>query len=903
MQGVSRVQNWPLAPFMKRRGVALSLVKTTSDVRGKVFDTLGNPISGATVTLVASSPVVATQSAADGSYWLANAGTTSVSLRASATGYNSQSVVLQSGFPTEMQHDFSLAPQSGGDVRIDALALSPTTLSGKSLLSGNATLRNTGAVASTVSGAFLVLNAANEAVAKGGLLDAAGQPLGNITLAAAAYVPVRLQWNTAQFAPGSYQAVLRLIEPGSATRDNPLGNLLVERAGTFGIAASPAFIGALTINPPVMHATQGGSTVFTATLQNVGNVELAADEYRLEVKDTKTSATALTRTVPGTVMPVSGLATVEFGSWTPPSAGGDFSVTVVAASDPARGSLQGKLYVGESSAATFVTDKSLVPTGNQKVRATVSVKGEDVAGSISDPLAGPIKTAIQKGVTYGDLNGSNWATSNKCLGCHVVTQALVGGELTRRFTTYSDLHRNTLFNSISTYRQSNGALYASHPEFARSQTMLGLWAYNSWRNRDDFAASLASVADYVTATQEAAGSWNPDYPAGWWGARSTNTAFNLKSLTEVVDTLRRVPAPDAYTRQTLLSGGGLNGTYSILKNNSGQIVVANYNAGTVMAVNPNGTAQTLMSGLVFPYGLLTLADGSLLVGTRNGVTRRAIDGTVSTFAPIPSGTYYGNLVLAPDGRVLMASAGNHTIYAIPAGGGAASVYLSGGVLNGPTGMSYDPSGNLIVANYYGQSMVRVQPDKTAEIIVRWTNGNPRTIVKQGDGWLLGTTTGVYRYNAAWQGDRLLTEQSDAVELLDDGTIVTGNGATLLSRLVPQTIDSSAKITWYTAAIGKANTWLLVDSNTDTNSNLQMAHRLMGLGAAKSFYAGTPTADTIQAYRQHGAERGFHSRFMHKKARIVIGRGLGLTHSRRVLAVEEKHAWNELSAKVGDGVKG
>ena len=826
--------------------VALSLVKTTSDVRGKVLDTAGNPISGATVVVIDSSPAVSARSAADGAYWLANAGSISVSLRVSATGYNSQSVLLQSNFPTEMRHDFVLTSQSGGFLRIDALSLSPVSLSSKSLLVGTASVVNTGASPVSTSGSFLVFNDRNEKVAEAGLLDGTGQPLSDIAVGAASTLEVRLQWNTAQFLPGTYQAVLRLVENGSRTRDNPLGNLLVERGATFAITSTPLFSGALTINPPVLHATLGGSTIFTATLQNAGNAELAAGDYRLDVTNSRTGAIALTRTLAGPALGLSSLAKLEFGSWAPPAGGGDFSVSVVAASDLARGTLTGKLYVGESSTGTFVTDRSLVPTGSQKVRATVAVTGEDVAASISDPLAGPIKTAIQKSVTYGDLNASNWAASNKCLGCHVVTQALVGGELTRRFTTYSDLHRNTLFNSISTYRQSNGAVYGSHPEYARTQTMLGLWAYNSWRNRDEYAASLTSVADYVSAIQEVAGNWVADYPAGWWGAPSTHTAFNLKGLFEVVETLKRVPAPVAYTRQTVLNGGGLSGAYTLSTNSADQVVVANYTGGTVMAISLNGTTQTLLSGVTYPYGLLSLPDGSLLVGSANGVIRRAADGSQTSFAPLPNGIHYGSLALAPDGRVLMSSAGNHMIYAIPAAGGAASVYLSGGLLNGPTGMAADPAGNIVIANYYGQSIVRVRPDKTTEVVVRWTNGNPRGIVRQGNSWLVGTTTGVYRYNADWQGERLWHEQSDAVEVLADGTIVTGNGASLLSRLVPQTIDSTAKIAAYSTAIGKANTWLLADGNTNADSTMETAHRLIGLGAAKAFYIGTPAAGPIQA---------------------------------------------------------
>lgn len=385
----------------------------------------------------------------------------------------------------------------------------------------------------------------------------------------------------------------------------------------------------------------------------------------------------------------------------------------------------------------------MVPVGNQTVKATLLVTGQDSAtGTISDPLAGPIKVAIQKSVTYNDLQASSWVLSNKCLGCHVVTQALVGGELTRRLTTYNSTQRNTLFNALSTYKQPNGALYASHPEYAGTQAMLGLWALNSWRSKDDLAASLSAVADFVLGRQESAGSWTADHVSGWWDARPANTAFNLKSLTEVVDTLKRVPSPIAYSRQAWKSGGGLSGTYYLEKTSAGQTLVSNYTGGTVMAINADGTTQTVASGLANPQGLVQATDGSLYIATTSGIRKRAPDGTMSVLSTV----LVDGLVMGPDGYLYGAKYSANTVYRVsPAG--VSATYMTGGPLSGPIGLSFDPSGNLIVANYGGLSIVRIKPDKSYEVMVTWTNGNPRSVVPFKDGWLVGTTTGAYRYNA------------------------------------------------------------------------------------------------------------------------------------------------------------
>lgn len=824
--------------------VPLNTVRSTSDVRGKVRDDAGHAIAGATVAVIGSSQTLSTVSAVDGSYWLAGAGTTNVSLRASATGYDSQSVVLQSDSPTEFQQDFVLMPQAGGALRVDSLAQTSAAVPGNTALTGGATIRNTGATTAKVTGGFLIVNAQDQVVAEGGLLSASGQPLSDITLNAAGVLQITFQWNTAQFVPGAYQLVLRLLEPGTRTRENPMGNLVVERGVAFSISAAQSFLGALTIDPPVLHATGAGSTSFKSTLQNVGNVALSAGTYRLDVRNAATAELALSRSVSAQAVAVSGLATLDFGAWTPP-ASGEYVATVTAAAAPELGTLTAKLYVGDAATGTFALDKQIVATGTQRVRATISVTGEDVAGSISDPLAEPIKAAIQKGVNFGDLNASNWAISNRCLGCHIVSQALVGGELTRKFTSaYRALDRNTLFNSMSTFRQNNGAVFATNPELSQSQTMLSLWALNAWHAKDEYPALLSSIADYVVGVQGSAGNWGPDDPRGWWISYTSNTSFNLKSLTEVIETLRRVPTPSKYLRQVVASGAMFDGAYSMLSNGPRQVLVANHWSGTVVNVNVDtGTVETVMTGLTYPYGLLRMPDGSFLVGTHPRILRRANDGTVSTFATVP-GYNHGKMLRLPDGRILFSSPGHSTIYELPAGGGAASIYLAGAPLAGQQGLALDAAGNLIVANYDNQNILRVKPDKSVEVVVRWTNGYPRSITRRGNEWLVGTTTGAFRYNDEWQGETLDANRTEELDVLDDGTLVAVDGVSSVSVLSPVAIDVPAKIASYSAAVTNATNWLLIDGNTDDNNTMHQAHRLIGLGAAKGFYAGTPTAQTL-----------------------------------------------------------
>ncbi len=823
--------------------IALSPQRTTTAISGRVTDQVtGQPIAGALVAIVGG---VTTASGSDGSYALSNLAGTVFDVRVSASGHLTQTWQLQVERPSVISQDFAIAPQPTSTIDLVDLVVTPPSAAPHTAIGITASVVNGGSATQDVVLALQVLGPDGAVVATGSAFTADGSNLlGSFTLAAAEQRPVLFKWNSGQFAPGLYRLVGTVVEAGTISRDNPNGRVLATRSATVTLTASTQFIGSVTADPPVLRANTGTTVKFSALIQNNGNVGLPAQSYRLQVIDDKTSAVLTSSDVAGTALTPNQIESLAFANWIP-TTGGNFRLEVSVPGAAEQGKLTGKLYVGDAATASYTVDKAVVPVGNQTVKATLLVTGQDSAtGTISDPLAGPIKVAIQKSVAFNDLQASNWVLSNKCLGCHVVSQALTGGELTRRLTTYNNTQRNTIFNALSTYRQSNGALYASHPEFAGAQTMLGLWALNSWRAKDDLAASLAAVADFVLGRQEGAGSWTTDYPAGWWDARPANTAFNLKSLTEVVDTLKRVPSPTTYSRQVWKSGGGLSGTFYLEKTSTGQTLVSNYVAGTVIAINADGTTQTVASGLTNPQSLVQASDGNLYIATGSGIRKRAPDGTVSPFSTL----LVDGMVMGPDGYLYGAKHSLSTIYRVSPSG-VVTTYMTGGPINGPVGLSFDASGNLIVANYAGLGIVRIKPDKSYELVVTWTSGNPRSVVPYKDGWLVGTNTGAYRYNADWQGERLSFAPADGLVVLADDTIVVGDGATTVAKLLPVAIDGAAKIASYSSAISRATAWLLNDANVNTSSNLELAHRLIGLGSAKAFYAGNSLADTLQTKMQ------------------------------------------------------
>ncbi|PTT89277.1 hypothetical protein DBR42_08150, partial [Pelomonas sp. HMWF004] len=671
-------------------------------------------------------------------------------------------------------------------------------------------------------------------------------PLGSVTLAAGSSQTIVLKWNSGLFAPGTYQMQGLVVQAGTMTREAPGGRVMATRGEGLTIVGKGKLIGAAAAMPSVMRAGLGVSTQLSAVLQNVGNVEMPARSYRVDVIDEKTSVRAARLEVSAPSLAVNQLQTLNFGAWTP-AAAGNFRLVVTAPDAPDQGQVVGKVYVGDAASAIYTVDKSVVGAGDQTVRGKVSVSGQDIAnGTISDPLAEPIRNAIQRSVAYNDLQASTWVRNNQCLGCHVVTQALVGGELTRRLTTPDEKQRTGLFNALSTYRQSNGAVYASHPEFQRTQTMLGAWALNSWHGKDEFASALSAVADYLVNTQQPSGAWTADYNGSrLWSAQNSNAAFNLKSLTETSDVLSRVPNPTTYDASSWVSGNGMSGAYYLATDAQGRTLVANYFAGTVQAFNADGTAQTLMSGLTYPQGLAMAADGTLYVGTNPGVMKRAPDGTVSMLAPVRDGT---GLAIAPNGDIYVSNYSTNVITRITPAGNA-STFFSGGPLNGAIGLQVDTDGSVVVVSYNSRAIHRVRADGTSDTLATWLNGNPRSLQAWRGGWLVGTTTGAYSYNAQWAADRLGFNNAQGLVAMADGSLVYADGGSSLYRLKPRTIDGPVRRAAYEAAITKAADWLLLDGNVDNNYMPDLAQRLIGLGSAKQFFANTPRAAALQAKMQ------------------------------------------------------
>ena len=674
--------------------------------------------------------------------------------------------------------------------------------------------------------------AAGAVIGTAGAFDLGGLPVGLLQLAAGETRSLRFTWNTGRFGAARYDFLIRLVAPDSITAATPQGSLLLERPATASVVAQTHFSGSITANPPVLRAGTSTAVALSAVIQNDGNTQLPPQSYTLSVINTQTSVVAHSQTVAGPVLAVSELTSLAFQSWTPP-AGGNFRVELTSAS-AAEGKVTTALYVGDSGSAQYTVNKLVVPAGTQPVRANIKVTGQDIeSGTINDPLAPLVRTAIQRAVTFTDTSTRTWTLTNQCMGCHTQSQALVGGELNRNLATFNVRTRATIFNAITTEQLSNGTL-AQTNSFPRTMTTLGLWGLASYSDKPSIAQTLKKAADYLVTQQDSLGRWFADHASGWWPSEVTNTALNLKTISELHGVLGAVDPQSIQYFSLRPFAANLNRTSRgfITVDSTGNLYFSG--SGQVVQIRPDGSFGTIWASLSDPRSVVEVG-GSLLVATGTGLRRMNADGTTTV---LNTHNNFDHLLLGPDGKIYGNNFGGNQIYQIDPADWSFIIWFAGAPLSNPARLAFTPAGDLLVANLGGRNILRFKPNKAVDSVVELTGGQPIGIIAQGSGWLVSTTTGVYRYNADWETERLLYERVDMIARMQDGRLITAvNGAANLREMfVTATTPSVAtSLANYAIVVDRATTFLTnLNSLTNTN-NLVLAHHIMGLGAAEKFY--------------------------------------------------------------------
>ena len=827
--------------------ITLQPSPSTTTLQGIVTDSLGSAVVNAIITTDGGPN---TASDTTGAYQLNGLVGMQFTIHVSAAGYVAQTFALTVSAPGDYTQDFHLVAQQTTGVTLGPITVAPMNAGANTNLGVSITLVNGGDTPFEGTLLLEVRDATDAVVGSGVLTNTTGFSIGSVVLQPGENLGILGRWNTGQFAPGAYQFEMRLVVPNTPSKSNPLGTLILNQFAPFSITPTSHFTGTVAGDPPVLQAGLNQAVDFTGVIKNDGNVTFPAQTMKLTVSDAKTGAIAFTGGASIADLASSGLANVDLGSWVP-TTGGIYQLTITAV-DPTLGSISGSLYVGNVAQATFTVNPDTVLAGTRIVHGNIHVTGVDpTQATITDPLAPLIRTAIQKAVTYNDGTAHQWIDTNKCSSCHIGTQALVGGELTRSLTTFNALDRATIINDIATNQATNGGITAGYNDTSAYWPRLGtmaLWGLLGYHDPVELQTVYKRAADWVVGIQSNdpthalanVGRWPSGYNATWFDNDISMSTLNLSNLrrTDVLLRTNGITAVPTYASQPIAASKPTSSRGFLATSLDGSLLYyTDRSNSTVNLMQADGTAVKQWTGFSDPRAIIARLDGQVWVSSSGGTFRLNSDGTKTQLAS----DSMDSLSVDAAGTVWGVKVGDlRSIYTLDPTTGKASVWLSNGPFSQIGRVTPDSDGSLYVTDVLNAKIYRVLPDKSVTVVTEVMQGsrtppNLLGLLKDGDHWLLATTNGIVRLTADWIGHRVTWTRADEIRRLADGRVVyVGFALPSVNVLVPQTEDVVGSLVNYAGAMDRGEKWLRAQAIATTD-NMHAAQQLWGLGEAYRYY--------------------------------------------------------------------
>ncbi|GGC83390.1 hypothetical protein GCM10011396_33500 [Undibacterium terreum] len=255
---------------------------------------------------------------------------------------------------------------------------------------------------------------------------------------------------------------------------------------------------------------------------------------------------------------------------------------------------------------------------------------------------------------------------------------------------------------------------------------------------------------------------------------------------------------------------------ALVRDHAGNAYMTFMNQGYVQQIKPDGTAGMQWTGLNGPGGLAEAKDGSgIVTSTASGLRKLGFDGTITS---INSQTDLGYIGYAPDGTLYSTVYGAGKVYQIN-DAGQVSEFVPTGTVSQPTSFSFDDNGDLVIPSYGSGRILLIKKDKSIQTLL--TISGPIMVRRYyGQGWLVGTTDGIYVYDEQWHlQSKLVSDRADNLITLDNGTnlFVAYNTAgikQLVGAPVGTTTPPPVTLTLSSPLTGPANTRL----NTSFSAN-------------------------------------------------------------------------------------
>jgi sugar lactone lactonase YvrE len=174
----------------------------------------------------------------------------------------------------------------------------------------------------------------------------------------------------------------------------------------------------------------------------------------------------------------------------------------------------------------------------------------------------------------------------------------------------------------------------------------------------------------------------------------------------------------------------------------GSIYVSDVSAGTIKAYTPDGQLNVILSGLHAPEGMAFLPDGSLVIAEQaiNRLTRYDFQTkTLALFLDLTNNTQNLGVdgILFDGKNLIVPDSANGTVLQVSPDGKTVRQLASG--LTRPTGAWLEPSGDLLIADEYGNAVFRLRPDGTLEKVGDFSI--PDDVIEDASGNIFVVTLG------------------------------------------------------------------------------------------------------------------------------------------------------------------
>ncbi|WP_323844806.1 carboxypeptidase regulatory-like domain-containing protein [Microbulbifer magnicolonia] len=813
---------------------------------GLIQDLRGVPIVDARVEITETGQAAVVDDL--GSYSLSEIDPLTFTLQASAPHYQGKSLSVELQQPGSYELNVTL-----DDIPTDRFHIVNIEVPSRDVVANDrvyitAAVRNLALEPQSATIRAQVFNEGGEWVADiDALLPGTELVAGTVDFAAEETLAVQLPWNTAQNPAGSYKIIFSVLEPGSVSRTLPGGVALASASTTALVRGFSELSGGLAFVPPMSQFGSESPVELSIFVRNLGNQELPAGSYQLTMRN-DAGEELLARSVEVPALAVNEVAELNFANWVPQEAG-HLSVSVHHTGVPEAGNINAIYYVGDVASGEFVLDQAVFPEGDNLVGAHINLRGVDnTQGSSTDPLLDEVRAAVTKGGQYVGPNARNWHSRNRCLGCHIQTQSLVGLASSLDKADIDPGQAKFLYNAIASSQQSDGSLRSSH-SWTKTPTSLGLWSLAEWPDRNASYRTRYRAAEHLMNRRSNSGAqtyWTADHSTGWQSvAHEGITAIVAKSFAELIETSEQgegslIDYNLGDSRPLALGSrpAGMVATdQGLLIAKRGGVELFDPASGETTVVYQDNSGRNLYDVAVGPRG-------EVYVSGHATVTRITADGTVTNLA-LGNGHYTG--IVYWRGGIYVTEPAARRVWKLDASG-QWQVFASGGLVVYPDGLAVSDEETLLVSNGPGAFNI-LEIDAAANISV-FADGfsyPPFRITPLGGGEYL-VTTGSFSNSGLYTPHGLNLLRADGtLERLFSADRVNGTAAFAghwyVTNESTNSVQPVVKTPMPSKLIGDiketapriANYFLARAGNNDSQT-LYIAFRLVGLAELRKIIA-------------------------------------------------------------------